>query len=64
MVTTTDLPIEVVSNLQQTAGIVGLEANSEDSQLIVAFNQDTVTVDEIIAQINMTGDEVTDVELQ
>ncbi|MFQ5419321.1 MAG: hypothetical protein ACE5EY_03045 [Anaerolineae bacterium] len=62
--TTTDLPIEVVSNLQQTAGIVGLEANSEDSQLIVAFNQDTVTVDEIIAQINMTGDEVTDVELQ
>ncbi len=50
----------MVSNLQQTAGIVSLEANSEESQLIVAFNQDTVTVDEIIAQINLTGDEVTD----
>ncbi len=54
----------MVFNLQQTAGIVSLEANSEDSQLIVAFNLDTLTVDEIVAQINMTGDEVTDVELQ
>jgi len=53
----------VVSNLQQTAGIVSLEANSEDSQLIVAFNQDTVTVDEIVAQIKTKGDEVTDVQM-
>lgn len=54
----------MVSNLQQTAGIVTLEANSEDSQLIVAFNQDTVTVDEIVAQISTTGDEVAAVEMK
>ena len=34
----------MVFNLQQTVGIVSLEANSEDSELIVAFNQDTLTV--------------------
>ncbi len=54
----------MVSNLQQTAGIVTLEANSEDNQLIVAFNQDTVTVDEIVAQISTSGDEVATVEIQ
>lgn len=54
----------MVSNLQQTAGIVTLEANSEDSQLIVAFNQDTVTVDEIVSQISTSGDEVAAVEMQ
>ena len=45
----------MVFNLQQTVGIVSLEANSEDSELIVAFNQDTLTVGEIVAQINITG---------
>ena len=54
----------MVSNLQQTAGIVTLEANSEDNQLIVVFNQDTVTVDEIVARISETGDEVAAVETQ
>ncbi len=53
----------MVSNLQQTAGIVSLEANSEESRLIVVFNQDTVTVDEIVAQVGVTGDEVADVKL-
>ncbi len=53
----------MVSNLQQTNGIVSLEANSEDNQLIVAFNQNTVTVDDIVAQITVTGDEVTAIEL-
>ena len=54
----------MVSNLQQTAGVVSLEANSEESQLIVAFNQDRLALDELVAQINTTGDEVTNVELQ
>lgn len=54
----------MVSNLQQTAGVVSLVANSEENQLFVTFNEDSLTVDDIIAQLQTTGDEVTDVEIR
>ena len=54
----------MVSNLRELPGIVSLEANSEDSQLIVIFNGNIVTVDDIITQLRTTGDEVTNVETQ
>ena len=48
----------MVSNLRQVPGIVSLEANSESSELIVTFNTDELTLDDLIAQVGLTGDEV------
>jgi hypothetical protein len=41
------------------SGIVSLDANSEDHELIVTFNADTLAVEDIIAQISNAGDKVT-----
>jgi len=43
-------------------GIVSLEANSEESELLVEFNTDQVSLEGILAQITLAGDEVTDWE--
>ncbi|MGH2544315.1 MAG: cation transporter [Ardenticatenaceae bacterium] len=50
----------VVSNLRQLAGIVSLEANAEENQLLVRYNADSVTVEQMVAQLQQTGDEVTE----
>lgn len=54
----------MVSNLSELSGIVSLEANSEASELLVTFNTDTLTVEDITAQIALTGDEVTAWKMQ
>ncbi len=54
----------MVSNLVNVSGIVNLEANSEDRELIVTFNADTLAVEDIIAQISNAGDKVTGWELK
>ena len=49
----------MVSNLANVSGIVSLEANSVDRELIVTFNADTLAVEDIITQISNAGDKVT-----
>jgi len=49
----------VVSNLINVPGIVSLTAKSEDRELMLVFNADTITVDEIIELITAGGDQVT-----
>lgn len=54
----------MVSNLGTLTGIVSMDARSEENNtLIVVSNSDTVTIDEIIAHIKQTGDEVSGWEI-
>jgi hypothetical protein len=54
----------VVSNLRSLDGIVSLEANSETSELIVRFNADILTLEELVSQVGTTGDEVSAWEMK
>jgi hypothetical protein len=49
----------VVSNLVNVSGIVRLEANSEDREMIVTYNSDALAVEDIVTYISNGGDEVT-----
>lgn len=54
----------MVSNLIAVEGIVAIEAHSEDRELFVTFNGDSVSVEEIISQITVAGDKVTGWEIK
>ncbi len=49
----------MVSNVGTLPGIVSLDARSEENNtLIVTFNSDTITIDQIIQRIEEGGDQV------
>ena len=51
----------MVSNLGTLPGIVSMDARSEDNYtLIVVFNSDEVTVEQIVERIESVGDQVSD----
>ena len=49
----------MVSNVGTLPGIVSLDARSEENNaLIVTFNSDVITIDQIIQRIEERGDQV------
>ncbi len=55
----------MVSNLGTLPGIVSMDARSEDNYtLIVVFNSDEVTVEQIVERIESVGDQVSEWKLQ